>query len=123
MHDSELSDYATRLVVRFVEAVNLGDRETIRTLSVLGIEADSVVSRYCDILEQARPLKVLSISSCGPVARNRSGPRWARWVGHDQVRLFVRIDSARGVVESEILVWLYDLESGLAGEPASRLVA
>ena len=122
MDDGKLVNFAAEFVGRFVEAVNRGDRVSIRAMSVLGIQSDGVVSRYCEILEAARPVRVLSISATRPVERNRYGPRWAPWVVHDQVRLDVVLDCATGRSAKEILVWLYRLETGLDGQLASILI-
>lgn len=123
LDDATLVQFAVQLVVRVVEAVNNGDHASIRSLSVLGVGSDRVVSRYCEILEAAKPLHVRSISVDGPVERGRHGPRWAPWVFHDRVTLVLELESKNGVQKNEILVWLYHLDEGLAGQLASRIVS
>ena len=122
LDDASLVQFAMQLVVRVVEAVNNGDHASIRSLSVLGVGSDRVVSRYCEILEAAMPLRVLSISVDGSVEKDRTGPRWAPWVRHDRVTLVVELESRNGIQEKKILVWLYHLDEGLAGQLASRVV-
>lgn len=63
-----------QLVVRVVEAVNNSDHASIRSLSVVGLGSARIVFRDGQILEAARPLRVLSILVSASVER----PHWAK---------------------------------------------
>lgn len=121
LSEGEKIGFAAGLINQFVDAVNRGDRDEIQAMSVLGIAPARVVSRYCDILEAARPVRVLSMSVVGPVER-RHGPRWAPWVVYDRVRIIAVIECSKGRTSSEVDVWLYDVAGPRSGQLASRLI-
>lgn len=118
--DHELSEFAINLVHQVVDAANHCDRDAVRSLSILGVGADRVVSRYMEFLAKATPLEVTS-STIVSIRRGCFGPRWAPWVRNDRVRVSVAMNSATGLRHRELVVWIYHTDNGLLGQLANRL--